>query len=173
MKKTIKNTVVTVLMIIGLSSCAVFNPVSLTPGEPEQSVIAKLGKPTARYDDGPSHLLEYARAPYGQQTYMARIGPDGTLISYEQVLTAQKFALIKPGASRKEDVLRIIGGPSETSFLSLSQLEVWSYPYKESGAWDSLMHVHFDRTGIVQKMMNGPDPRFDPDERFPLGRSRH
>jgi hypothetical protein len=34
------------------------------------------------------------------------------------------------------------------------------------------MHVHFDRNGVVQKMLNGPDPRFDPDLRFPFGMSR-
>ncbi|MBC7499627.1 MAG: hypothetical protein H7315_03895 [Herminiimonas sp.] len=154
------------------SGCTVFAPVAMNPGEPEQTVLAKLGTPTGRYADGPDHLLEYARAPFGQQTYMARIGADGKLVSYEQVLTAQKFARIKAGQSGKDDVLRIIGGPRETEFLSLSQLEVWSYAYKESGVWDSLMHVHFDRAGVVQKMMNGPDPLFDPDMRFPLGRLR-
>ena len=26
-----------------------------------------------------------------------------------------------------------------------------------------MMHVHFDKAGIVRKMLNGPDPRCDPD----------
>ncbi len=103
---------------------------------------------------------------------MARISADGKLISYEQVLTAQKFASIKIGESTKDDVLRMIGAPSETTYLTLSQLEVWSYPYKESGTWDSMMHVHFDNAGIVRKMLNGPDPRRDPDERFPFSMMR-
>lgn len=172
MKKTIRNTCLAVFLSTSLGACAAFTPVTLASGESEQAVLAKLGKPTGRFDDGADHLLEYARAPFGQQTYMARIGPDGKLISYEQVLTSQKFALIKPAITRKEEVLRIIGGPTETSFLSLPQLEVWSYRYKESGAWNSLMHVHFNKAGVVEKLMNGPDPLYEPDERFPLGRSR-
>ena len=151
-----------------LGGCAAYGP-PLQPGEPEQSVLSKLGQPTHRYQDGQDHLLEYTTGPWGQQTYMARIGPSGTLISYEQVLTSQKFATLKVGSATKDDVLRTVGAPSETSYLSLSQLEVWSYPYKESGVWDSMMHIHFDRNGVVRRMENGPDPRRDPDRHRHFG----
>ena len=131
-------------------------------------MIAKRGQPTQRYQDGKDKLLEYALGPWGQKTYMARIGPDGTVVSFEQVLTTQKFGTIKIGETTKDDVLKIIGRPSETSHLPLRDLEVWSYPYKEAGVWNSIMHVHFDKAGIVQQMMNGPDLRFDPDRKFPF-----
>lgn len=140
-----------------LTACAVTPP--LAPGEPAASVTAKLGRPTATIQDGQDQILEYARGPYGQQTWMARIGPDGRLLSYEQVLTNEKFATLKPGISTKGDVLRTIGHPSETSRLDRIQLEVWTYPYKENGVWDSLMHVHFDNNGVLNKLMNGPDMR--------------
>jgi outer membrane protein assembly factor BamE (lipoprotein component of BamABCDE complex) len=103
---------------------------------------------------------------------MARIGPDGKVTSFEQVLNMQKFAAIKVGESTKNEVLHTIGTPSETSYLSLSDLEVWTYPYKENDVWNSLMHVHFDKSGVVRKMMNGPDPSRDPDLRFPMGMMR-
>jgi hypothetical protein len=151
-----------------LAGCAAFGPPP-QPGEPEQSIVTRLGQPTHRYDEGQDHLLEYTTGPWGQQTYMARIGPSGKLISYEQVLTTQKFATIKVGTARKEDVLRTVGAPSETSYLSLSDLEVWSYPYKESGVWDSMMHIHFDKAGIVRRMENGPDPKRDPDRHRRFG----
>lgn len=138
-------------------------------GESEDQVIARLGQPTHRYRDGPDQLLEYMRGPWGQYTYMARLDRDGKLVSYEQVLTSEKFASIKIDAATKNDVLRTIGAPSDTAYFPRTDLEVWSYPYKESGAWDSIMHVHFDRTGIVRKMINGPDPRRDPDTRWPFG----
>lgn len=137
-------------------------------GDTEAEVIAKLGQPTHRYKDGEDHLLEYMLGPWGQYTYMARIGPDGKIISYEQVLTTQKFNTLKVGEATKNVVLRTIGAPSDVSYLSLTDLEVWSYPYKESGVWDSIMHVHFDRNGILRKMVNGPDPRRDPDTRWPF-----
>lgn len=153
---------------IMLGACAIPGTVPINAGDSEQTVLASLGVPTHRYQDGENQLLEYARGPWGQQTYMARIGADGKLISYEQVLTTQKFATLQINVANKNDVLRTIGAPSDTSFLSLPQLEVWSYPYKENGAWNSVMHVHFDRSGILRKMQNGPDLRFDPDSRWPF-----
>lgn len=174
MKSPVRTLVAALFAAIAtsLAACGVFKPVTLYAGEPEAEVIAKLGQPTNRYQEGKDQLLEYAKGPWGQKTYMARIGPDRRLISYEQVLTTEKFSTLKIGEATKNDVLRTIGAPSETSYLSLTDLEVWSYPYKESNAWNSLMHVHFDRAGIVRKMLNGPDPRFDPDSRFPFGMLR-
>ena len=125
--------------------------------------------PTQRYQDGKDQLLEYPRGYWGQATYMARLGPDGKLISYEQVLNNEKFTNIAVGRTTKEQVLRQVGSPIATSYLSLKELEVWSYPYKESGAWNSVMHVHFDKDGIVHSLQNGPDLRFDRDGQWPFG----
>lgn len=154
-------------LILALGACASFGSHPVIPGDTESAVISKLGPPTNRYQDGNTKLLEYMKGPWGQQTYMARIGPDGRLVSYEQVLTMQKFAGIKPGEATKDDVLKSIGAPSDTSYLTLSGLEVWSYPYKEANTWNSVMHVHFDRRGIVQRMQSGPDLRYEPDSRWP------
>lgn len=151
-----------------LGACASFWSNPINPGDSESTVISKLGTPTHRYQDGNERLLEYMKGPWGQQTYMARIGPDGRLISYEQVLTVQKFAGIELGKATKNDVLKLIGAPSDTSYLPLSGLEVWSYPYKEANVWNSVMHVHFDKRGIVQRMQGGPDLRFEPDSRWGL-----
>lgn len=150
-----------------LGACAGFGSDPVKPGDSESAVISKLGAPTHRYQDGNQRLLEYMKGPWGQQTYMARIGPDGRLVSYEQVLTIQKFASITPGEATKNDVLKSIGAPSDTSYLPLSELEVWSYPYKEANVWNSVMHVHFDKRGIVQRMQGGPDLRFEQDSRWP------
>lgn len=160
------------IALTSLPACSTLIPPPVSRGDSEAEVIAKRGEPTRRYQDGNEQLLEYASGPWGQHTYMARLGPDRKVLSFEQVLTTQKFVTIKVGEATKNDVLLTIGSPSETSYLSLSDLEVWSYPYKENGVWDSIMHVHFDRKGIVRKMLNGPDPRFDPDDRFPFGMLR-
>ena len=140
-------------------------------GAPEADVIARFGRPTHVFvnpnDSG--RILEYMNGPFGQTTYFARIAPDGRLLSYEQVLTTQKFAEIRIGTSTKFDVVRIIGTPSETSYLALPKLEVWSYPYKENPVSDSMMHVHFDNAGVVQKLLNGPDLRRDPERRGGFG----
>lgn len=153
-------------MLLLASACAVFQPVALNPGETEAEVVAKLGRPSFRMPDGNGFVLEYNRNPWGQAINMARFDGAGRLITYEQVLTVEKFATIKPGVADKSYVLRTIGHPSETSWLSRQQLEVWTYPYKEQGVWNSLMHVHFDKNGIVNKLENGQDLRFDRDGKF-------
>lgn len=135
-------------------------------GDPLAAVTAKLGQPTGVYPlpDG-GQELEYATAPFGQFTWMAHIGADGLLVSYEQVLTGEKFATIKVDKATKDDVLRAIGRPAEQSRVRLHNYEVWSYRYKEAGVWNSLMHVHFDEQGVVRQMMNGPDPMFEVRDR--------
>lgn len=146
-----------------LSSCAGLVGPGVTPGMPESEVVARLGQPTHVYPTGDGRLLEYQHGPMGQTTDMARIGPDGRLQSFEQVLTLEKFARIHPNATRRDEVLRTVGAPSETGVYPLTGLEYWNYPYKESGTWDSMMTVYFDREGIVRRLENGPDPHRMPN----------
>ncbi|MEB0013140.1 outer membrane protein assembly factor BamE [Glaciimonas sp. Gout2] len=153
--KNLASALIISLAVI-LAGCAV--PVN--PGDPETQVISRLGKPTATYQDGNERLLEYDQGAFGQETHMARISPDGRLISYTQVLTLEQFAKIKVGQS-KNDVLRLVGHPLDTIFYSRVKLEGWNYGFKESGVWNSLMTVYFDEAGIVKKLENGPDPRFE------------
>lgn len=164
-------SLVTYLFLTTITGCAALMPPSVNIGDSEAELISKRGQPTHRYQEGTDHLLEYALGPWGQRTYMARINAAGKVVSFEQVLTVETFATIKVGESTKEAVLHTIGAPSDTSYLSLRDLEVWAYPYKEAGVWNSVMYVHFDKQGVVRQMLNGPDPWFDPDRRFPFGLS--
>lgn len=151
--------------VLALAGCAALVRETPHPGDPLETVQTKLGPPTAVYPANGGQVLEYATGPMGQFTWMARLGPDGRLVSYEQVLTGEKFAAIKVDQATKEEVLRTIGRPAEVSRVAMNDYEVWSYRYKEAGVWNSLMHVHFDRNGIVRQMMNGPDPMFEPRDR--------
>ncbi|WP_249222628.1 outer membrane protein assembly factor BamE [Noviherbaspirillum sp. L7-7A] len=167
---TYRSAAITALFALGsLAGCSSIYLAPPQPGESEASIVARLGEPTHRYGEGNTHLLEYMTGPWGQSTFMARIGADGRLISYEQVLDTAHFSRIVPGKSDKQEVLHLIGAPSATSYLTLPQLEVWSYPYRESNAWDSVMHVHFDNAGIVRMLQNGPDRRRTPDMAWPMG----
>lgn len=152
---------VAILVLANLNSCATLGLGPVHPGQTEAEVISRLGTPTHVYQDGSSRLLEYMHGPMGQTTDMARIGPEGKLVSYQQVLTLRMFGTITLGESDKEKVLRTVGAPSDTRFYALSQLEAWSYPFKENGVWDSLMSVYFDKAGIVRKLQNGPDPKYE------------
>lgn len=159
--------IATLAAALSLAGCAgpLFKETPLV-GDPVAAVTTKLGPPTGSYPapDG-GQMLEYATSPFGQFTWMAHMGPDGRLLSYEQVLTGEKFATLKIDQATKADVLRTIGRPAEQSRVRLRNYEVWSYRYKEAGVWNSLMHVHFDEQGIVRQMMNGPDPMFEVRDR--------
>ncbi len=141
-------------MALTMAGCVSAPPL---PGEPQEQVVNRLGQPSAIYRVQGDTVLEYATGPFGQFTYMARLGPDNRLASYEQVLTDAKFATVKVGVTNKEDVLHTFGRPAETSYLSRQKLEVWTYRYKQSDVWDAMMHVHFDSQGVVRMMQGGPD----------------
>ncbi|MGH8853209.1 MAG: outer membrane protein assembly factor BamE domain-containing protein [Telluria sp.] len=162
-----KNLVIftTLASLLGLGGCGTVFRQAPSVGDPVALVQQKMGTPTAIYRDGPDQVYEYATGPMGQQTTMARIGADGRLASYEQVLTGEKFASIKVDAATRDEVLRTLGRPAEKSRVALKDYEVWSYRYKEAGVWNSLMHVHFDQQGVVRQMLNGPDPMYEPRDR--------
>jgi hypothetical protein len=150
-----------------LSACAPMLRQAPPAGAPLAEVVARLGTPDAIYPepDG-GQVYEYRGQPMGQFQYMARIGPDGRLVSYDQVLTSENFARVKVDQWTKDDILRHFGRPAEVTRVHFHNYEVWSYRYKESGVWNSLMSVHFDQQGVVRQMLNGPDPMFDERLRY-------
>lgn len=152
-------TLLILSLLLMLSGCAsIFT--TPTPGTSVQEVIALKGQPDAEYQDGNTRLLEWSVGPWAQYAYMARIGPDDRLISYEQVLTREKFGTIQINRFTKNDVLKTVGHPTETDFLPLIDREVWAYRYKEEGIWNSMMYIYFDNQGIVRRMENGLDPMY-------------
>jgi hypothetical protein len=131
-------------------------------GTPLAEVTARLGKPTEVYaePDG-GQVLEYRGQPMGQFQHMARIGADGKLVSYEQVLTTENFAKVDVNRWTKDDILRHFGRPAEAVHVRKDDDEVWSYRYKENGVWNSMMNVYFNQRGIVRQLRNEPDPLLD------------
>lgn len=167
MHKMIKIATLCAAIVLGGCAGPAFMRGAPAIGDPVAAVTARLGQPTNVYPlpDG-SQELEYATGPMGQYTWMAVIGPDGRLASYEQVLTGKKFATIKIDRATKDDVLRTVGRPAERSHVAMHDYEVWSYRYKENGVWNSMMHVHFDTKGKVRLMQNGPDPMYEIREHY-------
>lgn len=163
MQKLAKATILSALLFLG--GCAAMHRTPPAVGDPLATVTAKYGQPTAVYAAPDGQVLEYASGPFGQYTYMARMGPDARLASFEQVLTSEKFGTLKIGSATKDEVLRTLGRPAERSYLALPDLEVWSYRYKESGVWNSMMHVHFDRAGVLKMLQSGPDRMYE-EKRF-------
>ncbi len=143
-----------------LAGCASLS--TPTPGMTEAEVITMRGAPNAEFEENGIRTLEWTAPATGQYTYMGRIAPDGRLLSFENVLTVERFYSLKPGVSTKHDVLKTVGHPNkmESEHLSLADSDVWCYRYKEEGVWNSMMSIHFDRRGIVKRLENGIDPLY-------------
>jgi hypothetical protein len=159
---TLARPAIALALVLALPACAPLVHRTPAVGAPLAEVTASLGQPSAVYPapDG-GQVLEYRGQPMGQFQHMARIGPDGRLVSWEQVLTTENFARVQIGYWKKDDILRQFGRPAEVSRERVNDDEVWSYRYKEKGVWDSLMNITFTRLGVVRRMENSPDPVLD------------
>jgi outer membrane protein assembly factor BamE (lipoprotein component of BamABCDE complex) len=123
----------------------------LTPGVTQEAQVRdQMGKPETErvFTDG-SKRLEYPRGPQGLNTYMVDIGPDGTLQSITQVLTAANFAKIRAGMT-EDEVRRLLGKPGEVAVYPLKPETVWSWKWREGGVTEeAFFNVHFDVNHVV------------------------
>ncbi|WP_410857515.1 hypothetical protein [Paraburkholderia sp. SIMBA_054] len=123
----------------------------LTPGiTTEAQIRDQMGKPETerQFTDG-SKRFEYPRGPQGLNTYMVDIGPDGTLQSITQVLTAANFAKIRSGMT-EDEVRRLLGKPGEVAVYPLKPETVWSWKWREGGVTEEgFFNVHFDVNHVV------------------------
>ncbi|MFK7962707.1 MAG: outer membrane protein assembly factor BamE [Burkholderiaceae bacterium] len=149
-------------VLLMLSGCDYYASKTLKPGvSTESDVRALMGRPELIWaeNDG-TRVLEYPRAPAGHETYMVTIGPDGKFVSMENMLTEARFEQVKAGMNR-DQVRRMLGKPSEIEFFTLSRQEVWSFKHIGSMADSDMFNVHFDMSGIVQKLSVTRDPQYD------------
>jgi hypothetical protein len=145
--------------VAALAGCA--TPDQTAPGATRAQVIDKFGKPVAVYAlPGGGERLEYQIGPYQQFAQMVDVGTDGLVIRASQVRTAENFGRLKVGVDTPETVLREFGQPWQIQRYSLSKLTAYLYPYKETEFWNLMMAVHFDDSGVLQRVESGPDPRF-------------
>ena len=173
--KDIRTPVSLLALLALLAGCGSLQR-TLPAGTPLADVTARLGQPAATYPEpGGGQVLEYRGQPMGQFQHMARIGADGRLISYDQVLTSENFAKVQLNHWTKDDILRHFGRPAEVSRVRLDDREVWSYRYKEDKVWNSMMNVYFSGHGVVMRLQNTPDPLLDAslvDEVIRIGGAR-
>jgi hypothetical protein len=136
------------------------NPTRLAPGASADEIRQLLGEPTGRYPlAGGAQRLEYARGPFGKQTWMLDVDAEGRLISATQVLTEKQFNAIRAGATADE-VLRTIGRPSNVGYVGWHKTQtVWSYRY--ASPFCQWFQVGLSEVGVVEDTGYGPDPICD------------
>ncbi|NYT58734.1 hypothetical protein H0A65_07330 [Alcaligenaceae bacterium] len=146
-----------------LAACA--NMANTPPGTPLHQVEAKFG--AANYscttDNGIQRLI-WTQQPYGQYAWGTHVDSAGMTDRIEPLLTDRHFDILATGTWTPERVRCEFGPPAEITQVGLpSNLQVvWGYRYKQSGAWNSLMYVYFDKAGqTVTRFHPGPDPMYD------------
>ncbi|HNW64938.1 MAG TPA: hypothetical protein PKJ32_18150 [Piscinibacter sp.] len=136
------------------------NPTRLVPGASADEIRQWLGEPSGRYPlAGGAQRLEYARGPFGKQTWMLDVDAEGRLTSATQVLIEKQFNAIRAGATADE-VLRTIGRPSNVGYVGWHKTQtVWSYRY--ASPFCQWFQVGLSEAGVVEDTGYGPDPICD------------
>jgi len=118
----------------------------------EAEVRSVMGQPdSVREESGGARTLEYPKGPQGVRTWMFRIGADGKLSDYQQVLTDDNFDKIQKGMTR-EEVRNMLGRPRTVVPFARKKEEVWDWKYLHVHE-ERLFNVHFDMdTGKVVRM---------------------
>lgn len=145
---------------LALQACALAPPVAT--GQSEADVQQRLGAPTGRYTlPGGGTRLEFARGPFGRETWMVDVDASGRATAVQQVLNEANFAAFQaraPGMPRDE-LLRTLGRPGERRHGGWQGGEVWSWRYPTNDClW---FQVSIGDDGLVRDGAYGIDPRCD------------
>lgn len=150
------------LVVAGLLAAGCTNmssPTRLAPGASADEIRQLLGEPSGRYPlDSGAQRLEYARGPYGKQTWMLDVDASGRLLAATQVLDEKRFGTIRAGMTRDE-VLRLIGRPSSIGYVGWQKQTVWSYRY--ASPFCQWFQVGLSQAGLVEDTGYGADPLCD------------
>jgi hypothetical protein len=149
------------LLVMVSAGCASYDGRGLVPGQSSAADVEALMGPPAdkRPAAGGETVYYYPRLPYGSATYAARIAPDGKLIALEQRLTPENMDKLKPGVTRAEEVLDLLGPPYRPMKQSTSGDEIWTYPFRVPGfpipRW---LLAHISADGILREKNMIDDP---------------
>lgn len=133
-------------LILLVAGCAAQ---SLRPGASEAEVRQSMGAPAMELSmaEG-SRALVYPTGPLGTHTYMAHVDRNGRLQRVEQVLDDSRFHAIQPGMT-KEELLRLIGPPSETMRFGNLRQTAWDYRFRDTWGYLAILSVMIDDNGRV------------------------
>jgi hypothetical protein len=147
------------LAALALAACAAFGPAQLRIGQTADEVAQAMGTPTALYAlPGGGQRIEYARGPFGRETYMVDVDAGGRVTGWSQVLTEANLNAVPMGISR-EELLRRLGTPGERHHIGWQQRDLWAWRYPSNDClWFT---VSLDRAQRVVDSGYGIDPRCD------------
>lgn len=151
------------LAALSLVACAGYGPSQLRAGQSAEEVTQAMGAPTAIYAlPGGAQRVEYARGPFGRQTWMIDIDAGGHVSGWSQVLSEANFNALPNGITRDE-LLRRLGTPGERHRIGWQQRDLWAWRYPTNDClWFT---ASLDAEQRVVDSGYGIDPRCDAGER--------
>ena len=153
----------TLILVLLVAGCAYGR--GLEPGHSTiEQVKVSMGEPTMvrEYSDG-TQALWYSKLPYGRENWAAVMDRDGILVSFDQRLTEQNIARIKPDQSKADDLLDILGPPYRRMKFPYKDVEAWEYPLWTTPESQTL-YVEVSPDFVVRKVYK----LFDRDTRRPF-----
>ncbi len=156
----IRGWVAAVLLAL-VAGCVSYSGGNLVAGRStEAQVEASMGHPAMVAHVGNETWLYYPRGEFARQTFVARIGPDGTLRGIEQRLDVANIGKIQIGRSNMEDVRLLFGPPHEVTHFPLSNRTVWEYKIFDNPT-KRLLDVQFSDDGIAREVLLLFDHEYD------------
>jgi len=152
------------LVLVLVAGCASYSGRGLQPGKSTaQDVTALMGAPgmEVKRPNGDTWLY-FPRNPWGRQTYVAALGPDGRLIDLEQRLTYDNIYSIKKD-QRIEDVRLLLGPPREVSRMPRTGWDIWEYAWWFANKEMRVLWVYFSDDGVVRRVTEQHDYNDQPE----------
>ena len=150
------------LLLLPLAGCAIgqYAPSEKELGISREQLESRLGKPTGEWETPQGRVLEYARGPYGKNTYFITLNRQQQVQQWSQVLTLEQFEKIVPGMPA-DTVRRLIGRSFEVRPLARNRGEIWSYRFES--VFCEWFEIEFTQEGTVRSKGMGipPECSFD------------
>ena len=138
--------------LLAAAGCATYK--DLQPAQSTRAEVeAALGPPAevrAR-SDGETWLY-YPKQPFPRKVLVARVAPDGKLITVEQRLSEEYIAKLIPDQSTRDDVLALFGRPYERLNVPRMQRDMWSWHMRQYGTLPATLNVQLSPDGVVREI---------------------
>jgi hypothetical protein len=121
---------------------------SLEPGRTTlPQLLEQMGQPSMVWSEGDGGLqMEFSRLDEQRSNFMARVSPQGTLVSLQQVLTPANVQTLQGGMTQ-DQVRRHLGRPAQIDKTPAG--DVWYWPLAGEGGDDWQVEVHFGAGGTL------------------------
>jgi hypothetical protein len=138
-----------------LAACASFDGRGLVPGQSTAADVERvMGAPADKRQVAGETWYYYPRQPYGRQTYVVRLTPEGRLVAVEQRLNDETLAKIVPNTTRREQVRDLLGPPWQSAHYARLGRDIWTWSVNRWGnlSLPAQLHVQMSPDGVVREV---------------------